>query len=541
MTGTAVGETRTYNALGQLKSLVGLSGVSLEYTYSSTNNNGQMTGQVDVASGETITYAYDLLKRLTSASSSQGWDQGFSYDGFGNLTAKSAISGAPPVGTYAVSAATNQLTGYSYDGNGNQTTSNANGVYATLAYDVTNRMVASTSSTLDGSYEYDPKNHRVYQLQQSYSGSSWTTTGQYYYFYGLSGKKIGSYTATVSGFGSSAAITWSLYTTQVFFKGRLIKDPNGVEQSDVRGSVGKYYPYGENRGTPPPDSVQFATYTGDSMTGLNYAVNRYYMPGSGRFLRPDPKRKSAHRSDPSTWNRYSYVQGDPISLMDSTGLDDDCPGTESVNRRRGHRSADESDCGDDDGGGGDGGGGTTCDDNGNNCYDSVTVTAEGDAEAADELLTSTSFSAQCANFILQTLGIEIQEVQGKAAQASLQDGSESSLPVGAAMFPNDPTLAANQQAKADAQSGHAGTTVSQWMALNPNVQAFGQYGGNTIFYSEPFFAYAGDGYLMYTELHETLHLLGLSDAYIQNAFQIASGAGVASTNITTKLIAECGN
>ena len=42
MTGTAVGETRTYNALGQLKSLVGLSGVSLEYTYSTSANNGQI-------------------------------------------------------------------------------------------------------------------------------------------------------------------------------------------------------------------------------------------------------------------------------------------------------------------------------------------------------------------------------------------------------------------------------------------------------------------------------------------------------------------
>jgi RHS repeat-associated protein len=197
-------------------------------------------------------------------------------------------------------------------------------------------MVGSTSSTLDGSYEYDPKNHRVYQLQQSYSGSSWTTTGQYYYFYGLNGKKIGSYTATISGFGSGAAITWSLYTTQVFFKGRLIKDPSGVEQSDVRGSVGKYYPYGENRGTPPPDSVQFATYTGDSMTGLNYAVNRYYVPGVARFLTADRSRRSAKRGDPSSWNRYSYVQGDPIGHRDVRGLmptraDNDSAGDDDVN------------------------------------------------------------------------------------------------------------------------------------------------------------------------------------------------------------------
>ena len=185
-------------------------------------------------------------------------------------------------------------------------------------------MVTSTSSPLGGSYEYDSKNHRVYQLQQSYNGTTWVTNGQYYYFYGLNGKKIGTYTATVSGWGNSAAITWSLYSTQAFFKGRLIKDPNGVEQSDVCGSVGKYYPYGENRGTPPPDSVQFATYTGDSMTGLSYAVNRFYAPGAGRFTSPDPYVANGGGtgalSDPGDWNRYSYGSRDPVSANDPDWL-----------------------------------------------------------------------------------------------------------------------------------------------------------------------------------------------------------------------------
>jgi YD repeat-containing protein len=68
-----------YNALGQLKTLIGLNGVSLTYTYSSGYNNGQILSQTDATSVETITYAYDILKRLISATSSQGWEQGFSY------------------------------------------------------------------------------------------------------------------------------------------------------------------------------------------------------------------------------------------------------------------------------------------------------------------------------------------------------------------------------------------------------------------------------------------------------------------------------
>jgi hypothetical protein len=37
----------------------------LQYTYSATQNNGQITQAVDTLSGETISYHYDALKRLT--------------------------------------------------------------------------------------------------------------------------------------------------------------------------------------------------------------------------------------------------------------------------------------------------------------------------------------------------------------------------------------------------------------------------------------------------------------------------------------------
>lgn len=156
MTGAAVNETRTYNSMGQLTQLTGTGGVSIQYNYASAGaNNGQMASQVQ--SGETITYQYDSLKRLSSATSSQGWGQGFSYDGFGNLTAKNALSGNPPVGSYGVDASTNRLTGASYDANGNQLSAPYG--YVNAAYDVANRL---TTATLNGTanYEYDPSNKR---------------------------------------------------------------------------------------------------------------------------------------------------------------------------------------------------------------------------------------------------------------------------------------------------------------------------------------------------------------------------------------------
>lgn len=43
-------------------------------------------------------------------------------------------------------------------------------------------------------------------------------------------------------------------------------------------------------------------------------------PGSGRFTTADPYQASAGTADPSSWNRYSYVDSDPINRYDPDGL-----------------------------------------------------------------------------------------------------------------------------------------------------------------------------------------------------------------------------
>ena len=87
--------TRTYNNLLQVTSIAG-PGMSMTYNYSSTLNNGQITSSVDNISGETITYQYDALKRLQSASG-KNWGETYTYDGYGNMTqmAPSGTAGAP--------------------------------------------------------------------------------------------------------------------------------------------------------------------------------------------------------------------------------------------------------------------------------------------------------------------------------------------------------------------------------------------------------------------------------------------------------------
>ena len=92
---------------------------------------------------------------------------------------------------------------------------------------------------------------------------------------------------------------------------------------DRLGSVGKYYPYGEERNSPqlPNDQVKFATYTRDSATGNDYADQRYYYTSVlGRFMTADPYRGSMDPKQPQSLNRYAYVWGDPLNSNDPSGL-----------------------------------------------------------------------------------------------------------------------------------------------------------------------------------------------------------------------------
>ena len=91
---------------------------------------------------------------------------------------------------------------------------------------------------------------------------------------------------------------------------------------DRLGSVGNYYPYGEERNSPqlPNDQVKFATYTRDSATGNDYADQRYYTSTLGRFMSADPYRASTDSKQPQSFDRYGFVWGDPINGADPTGL-----------------------------------------------------------------------------------------------------------------------------------------------------------------------------------------------------------------------------
>ncbi len=255
--------------------------------------------------GETLNYGYDKLNRLSGVSGT--WAQTYTYDGFGNLTGKSAV-GAYPAMNASFDPLTNRQNGLSYDANGNVT---ANGA----GYDVENRLAGDSTAL----YVYDHAGKRVEKRYQA---------TEEYYFYGIGGQKLVTQVCqtTESGWGCGDR------KYNVYFGGKLVASKGVVVVTDRLGSVRansagermSYYPYGEEKTTTADGREKFGTYTRDSAT-QDYADQRYYAVGMGRFNSADPAIGESPTS-PAAWNRYAYANGDPIGLFDPNGTNAMIPG-----------------------------------------------------------------------------------------------------------------------------------------------------------------------------------------------------------------------
>ena len=282
------------------------SGENVTYTYPTGTNNGKVSSMYNAVSGETVTYTYDSLNRLLTASGS-GWGQQYGFDPFGNLTSKTMTSGSGPSLSVTVNPANNQIqgvSGLSYDANGNTVSSG-------ITYDAENRMIAG------GAYAYDAKNKRIWITGGQVDGLG-NATAYTVNVYEAGGQKLGAYQIAPYTQNGIGVLNVTLSSSDQYFGGRRLA------VMDQLGSAGTYYPWGEDKGsTNPQNTWSYATYWRDSGTNLDYANNRYYSNAYGRFMTPDPyKGRSGGPGDPNnpqSWNRYAYVVGDPVNLIDPRG------------------------------------------------------------------------------------------------------------------------------------------------------------------------------------------------------------------------------
>jgi YD repeat-containing protein len=115
-------ETRTYNSLLQLTQASVPGAMDMRYVYANGQNNGRITESIDGISGEDVQYTYDSLQRLVLAQTTNTgpqWGDAYTYDGFGNLTAKTVTKGYAPALAAVYDLATNRPVNGNYDANGN--------------------------------------------------------------------------------------------------------------------------------------------------------------------------------------------------------------------------------------------------------------------------------------------------------------------------------------------------------------------------------------------------------------------------------------
>ena len=315
-------EGRTYNSMLQLTSLYSGSTVSMSYGYSSTQNNGKIASQTDALSGETVQYTYDALNRLASATATNNsWGQSYQYDGFGNLTNQTVTAGSAPM--YSAGYDANNHAGCE-DGNGNNTCQ-VDGAGHGFVYDVENRPITLGNGITNPPfrYSYAPGNRRVWRGLFT----SGTLTTDEVTFWGVNGQKLVVYQLTYTNLaqqGQQANYVW--YATQTgtnyYFGSKLIKNAGGYVGTDRLRSIGKFYPWGQEKPSATTNGTEkFTGYFRDAETGLDYAMNRFHNPGTGRFMTPDPSNGSMNPRNPLSWNRYAYVVSDPVNTTDQTGLD----------------------------------------------------------------------------------------------------------------------------------------------------------------------------------------------------------------------------
>jgi RHS repeat-associated protein len=165
-----------------------------------------------------------------------------------------------------------------------------------------------------------------------YANGAWE-----FYFYGVTGQKLMTAMISYSPAGSGN-LYWSplSYNNKYYyyFGKKLIVANGSYVVTDRLGSVRassaygggapwtqmSYFPYGEERTSTPDGTEKFGTYYRDGV-GQDYAEQRYYNNGTGRFWSVDPGGiKTASPSTPTSWNRYAYTNGDPVNYIDRHGL-----------------------------------------------------------------------------------------------------------------------------------------------------------------------------------------------------------------------------
>ena len=324
---------------------------------------GNLDARLDHAQDIREDFVYDAQNRLLSSTLTGNGaalyhqanlaQQTFTYDALGNLTFKSDVGhytyGQNGAGIHALTntALNGVNTPYQYDANGNQISGNGR----TVSYTQYNKPSLITKGNNLNEFDYGPEHQLIWQKStiNSSSGAAGATTKETRYAGGnfeqehLVGSaqtldihhlKMGRHTIAVL---KTTPNLQSTVSTHYLHQDHL---DSVVMVTDEQGEVverNHYDAFGQRR-TGVLDQTQqtrlltglslqtgFAAVTDRGFTNhrqlngpnLIHMGGRVYDPHTGRFLSADSHIQSPLNSQ--SYNRYSYVLNNPLSLNDPTG------------------------------------------------------------------------------------------------------------------------------------------------------------------------------------------------------------------------------
>jgi RHS repeat-associated protein len=292
----------------------------IAYTYDMAANVLSVTDNAYVTnrSASYSSISYDGLYRLTSLNSTARGTSFFSYDSIGNILTNSDLgSGSYTYGLqpHAVTNANGAL--YQYDACGNMI---ARG-NQTLAYDAQNRLVAVSSASNDVRFGYDGTGARLWRSGTNgytiwIGGNYEINSGRILCHVTAGNLLIASFEPScTAGLNASNAVFY-YYHPDNLGSATVLTDTNGNRVQHYGYTAFGFSAFTDNA-TAFPISKRYTGQVADDETGLYYYNSRYYDPQLGRFTQPDTIIPNL--GDPQSYNRYSYVQNNPLTYTDPSG------------------------------------------------------------------------------------------------------------------------------------------------------------------------------------------------------------------------------